>query len=56
MSICMNETKKETLKIACEYWELSMLEIMYNQKMISEEEYRGITEIVKKIILLKFNR
>lgn len=43
----MINTKTEFMQSACEFWELSMLGILLKKGVLSEEEYIGITQIVK---------
>lgn len=49
----MIDSKLEVLQGACEFWELSMLEILFKNDVLSEEEYIGITRIVKEDYLNK---
>ncbi len=44
----MNDAKKEMIQEASEYWELGILQILFDRKLLTEEEYSGIVQIVKK--------
>ena len=46
--LVVNDDNKEMLQTACEFWELGMLEILFKKRILTEEEYSGIVQIIKK--------
>lgn len=46
--LMVNDDKKEMLQNACEYWELAFLEVLFKRRILTEEEYTGISQIVRE--------